>query len=294
MNELKKYIKYPPNILLFLDRKGIIRLDDKRYLRYLYKSNLEKNLNIDNPQTFNEKLQYLKLYDRKDIYTKMVDKYEAKKYAGDIIGNQYIIETLGVWDKFEDIDFEKLPSEFVLKCTHDSGGVIVCSNKKKIEKKEIKKKMEKSLKKNYYYLNREWPYKNVIPRIIAEKYMVPTDQKELIDYKFFCFKGLPEMILVCSERNTNLKKTFFDKDWNFIDLSEGKHGIDKNIPKPLNLELMIELAKKLAKNTKFIRIDFYEIDKKVYFGEFTFFPNAGFEKFNPEKYDKLLGDKIEF
>ena len=293
MKELKKYIKYPPNILLLLDRKGIFRLDDKRYLKYLYKSNLKKKLNIDNPQTFNEKLQYLKLYDRKDIYTKMVDKYEAKKYAENIIGSQYIIENLGVWDKFEDIEFNKLPNQFVLKCTHDSGGVIVCSDKKKIEREEIKKKIEKNLRKNYYYLNREWPYKNVRPRIIAEKYMIPKDQKELMDYKFFCFNGVPEMILVCSERNTNLKKTFFDIDWNLLELSEGGHGIDENISKPLNLELMVELAKKLAKNTKFIRIDFYEINKKVYFGEFTFFPNAGLEKFNPEEYDKILGDKIE-
>lgn len=271
-------------------------IPDKIYLKILYKKVMHKKLNLKNPQTFNEKLQWLKLYDRKNIYTTMVDKYEAKKYVANLIGNQYIIPTLGVYDRFKDIDFKELPDQFVLKCTHDSGSTIVCKEKKAFNVMEAKKKINKYLKRNFYYQFREWPYKNVSPRIIVEKYMQNNEKnEELKDYKIFCFKGTPYMILVCSNRKGNHKNTdFFDTEWNKIDLTrENSENSKETIKKPEKLEEMLEISKKLSKNTSFLRVDLYEIYGKIYFGELTFYPSSGFEGFKPELWDKRLGDMIQ-
>ena len=295
MKKLIEYIKNPKSILIGLDRKRIINLNDSFYLKYVYKEQTGKKLNLKNPQTFNEKLQWLKIHDRKDIYTTMVDKYEAKKYVASIIGDEYIIPTLGVYDSFDDIDFSKLPNKFVIKCTHDSGGLVICRDKKKLNILEAKQKIEKCLKKNYYYAWREWPYKNVKPRIIIEKYMEDAESNDLKDYKLFCFDGKTKIVLVCSERfsSSNMCESFYDEKWNFINISEDNHRIDSNVMKPVNFELMKNLAWKLSNDIPFIRIDFYEINDKIYFGELTFFPKSGFEKFEPAEYDKLLGDLID-
>ena len=180
-----KAIKYPSYILFWLDNKRIITLNDKKYVEILYHKKTKEKLNLEDPKTFNEKLQWLKLYDRNPEYTKMVDKYEGKEYVADIIGKEYVIPTLGIWEKFKDIDFEKLPNQFVLKCTHDSGSTIICKDKEKFDYKAAEKKIKKALKVNYYYLSREWPYKNIKPRIIAEKYMVDESKTELKDYNFY-------------------------------------------------------------------------------------------------------------
>lgn len=295
MRKIIKYIKYPPNVLLFLDSRGIIRLKEKMFLKMKYKSVFNKKLDLKNPKTFNEKLQWLKLYDRKDIYATMVDKYEAKKYVADIIGEEYIIPTLGVYDKFEDIDFEKLPNQFVLKCTHDSGSSIVCQDKNSLDWKATKKKVNEKLKRNFYYNFREWPYKNVKPRIIIEKYMKEENKNELLDYKFMCFNGKVELIFVCSDRNTKdeLKVDFFDLKWKKMPFRRHYPNSKQNIKRPSQLKEMIKLAEKLAKNITFIRVDFYEINGNVYFGELTFYPGAGFEEFEPEEWDKKLGDMIQ-
>lgn len=270
-------------------------IPDKIFLKYLYYKRMDKKIDLTCPQTFNEKLQWLKLYDRSPEYTKMVDKYEAKKYVADIIGEEYIIPTLGVWNKFEDIDFNQLPNQFVLKCTHDSGGLVICKDKAKLNIEDAKKKINKSLKRNYYYSGREWPYKNVKPRIIAERYMQNKNDEDLKDYKFFCFNGEPKIILVCSERfsSSNMCETWFDENWNCLDIIEANHRINKKIKKPVNFSPMMEFSKKLSKNIPFIRVDFYEIDGKIYFGELTFFPAAGFEKFEPEKWNRRLGNMLE-
>lgn len=294
MNKIWKYIKKPKLILIYLFSKNYFwYLPDKIYLKMLYKLKMGRKLNLNNPQTFNEKMQWLKLYDRKPEYTKMVDKYEAKKYVSEIIGEEYIIPTLGIYDTFEEINFEKLPNQFVIKCTHDSGGNVICKDKEKFCYGFAKKKIKKYLKRNYYDVSKEWPYKNVRPRIIIEKYMATKEQPELIDYKFFCFGGKVKIILVCSERSKKLKETWFDTEWNYINLKEGFCETDKSIKKPTNLKLMIELSEKLSKKIAFVRIDFYEINEKIYFSEITFFPKSGYEQFEPKEYNNILGDMIK-
>lgn len=296
MKKIINYIKKPSNILLYLMNKNFFKwIPDEKYIKIKYKLEMDKKLNLKNPQTFNEKLQWLKLYDRNPEYTKMVDKYEAKQYVADIIGEEYIIPTLGVWDKFEDIEFEKLPKQFVLKPTHTSGNVFICKDKNNIDYKKLKREVNKWMKRRYYYIHREWPYKNVKPRIIVEKYMENNSGEEIIDYKLFCFNGVPRIILVCSERfsSKNMCKTWFDEDWNYLDITENNHRTDKTIKCPINFDEMKILARKLSDGIPFLRCDFYEVNEKIYFGELTFFPASGFEKFEPNEWDKKLGDMLE-
>lgn len=288
-------MKLIKNIFLKLSAKGFFNyMNDKLYLKIFYRQIFNERLNLDNPQTFNEKLQWLKLYDRKPIYVIMVDKYEVKKYVSNIIGDEYIIPTLGIWDNFDDIEFDKLPEQFVLKCTHDSGGIVICKDKKNLNIKEAKRKIEKSLKRNYYYYTREWPYKNVKPRIIAEKFISDDSKEELLDYKIMCFNGKAEYSFVCSERHSNgLKIDFYDLNWKKMPFKRHYPNSDRKLEKPLNYNLMIELAERLSQNTTFLRVDFYEVNGKTYFGELTFFPGSGFEEFSPKEWDRKLGELID-
>lgn len=277
--------------LYLLDKNRLIKLPDELFLKVTFRVGMKKKLDLLNPQTFNEKLQWLKLNDRKDIYTKMVDKYEAKNYVASIIGEEYIIPTLGIYDSFDEIDFKKLPNQFVIKCTHDSGGLVIVKNKSTFDKIEAKKKINKCLKKNYYYSGREWPYKNVKPRIIIEKYM-SNNNEELEDYKIHNFNGIPKVILVCKDRykNTGLTEDFFDTDWKHLDIKRPYHDNSNSIiNKPKKLNEILELSKKLSKNIPFVRTDFYIIEDKIYFGEITFYPSSGFSEFVPEKWDYELG-----
>ncbi len=293
-DRLKKVIKYPQLLLMKLDKVGLIRLTDKKYLEYRFLSEMGYKLNLKNPQTFNEKLQWLKLYDRNPEYTKMVDKYEVREYIKEKIGEEYLIPLIGVYDKFDDIDFDKLPNQFVIKCNHDSGGLIICKDKNRLDIETARKKINRSLKTNYYYSGREWPYKNVKPRIIIEKYMEDSNKSDLIDYKLFCFNGIPKIVLVCSERflSNNMCETWFDMNWKLIDMTESGHRVDSTISKPKQLKKMVELSKKLSKNIPFIRVDWYEIGDKLYFGELTFYPASGFEKFEPKEWNKKIGDML--
>lgn len=297
MKKLRK-IKYiqPKKILIMLSNKYPFKIvDDKKYIEMKYYLTMNKELNLENPETFNEKLQWLKLYDRNPEYTNMVDKYEAKKYVANIIGEEYIIPTLGVWEKFEDIDFEKLPNQFVLKPIHTSGNVFICKDKNKIDYKKLKKEVNQWLKRKYYYLHREWPYKNVKPKIIAEKYMGTTKQKELIDYKFFCFNGTPRYMYISEGliNHSTAKMSFVDMNYNLSFSRNDYKTFERLPPKPINFEKMQELAKSLSNGIPFIRVDFYEIEGKIYFGELTFYPGAGYIPFEPEEYDKILGDMLE-
>ncbi|MCD8291714.1 MAG: glycosyl transferase [Prevotella sp.] len=296
MNKIFKILKKakdPRKVLHFLVYRTAKLWPDEKYLKLFYYLSMGKKLNLLNPRTFNEKLQWLKLHDRKPIYTTMVDKYEAKKYVANIIGEEYIIPTYGVWNNFDEIDFDKLPNQFVLKCTHDSGGVVIVKNKKEFDISAARKKLNKSLKKNYYIHNREWPYKNVKPRIIAEKYMVDESGYELKDYKIFCFNGVPEYVEVDFNRAIEHKLNPYDFDWNplnFCDKSKNDYSAD--IKKPERLEDMRRIAAKLSEGLKFIRVDMYSIYDKIYVGELTLYPGSGFIEFNPEstdlKYGKLL------
>ena len=269
-------------------------LPDKMYLKLKYFVVFHKKLDLTNPKTFNEKINWLKLYDRKDVYTKMVDKYEAKHYISKIVGNDYIIPTLGVYDNFDDIDFDQLPNKFVLKCTHDCGGLVICKDKSSLNKEEARLKIEKSLKKNYYYDNREWPYKNVKPRIIAEKYMEDSQTEELRDYKFFCFNGEPMYMFIATDRNKHETKfNFYDMEYNLLPIKQHYPNNFNNLPKPKTFDQMKNLAKKLSKGLPHIRVDFYEVDGKVYVGELTFSHFGGFVPFEPQSWDRIFGDLID-
>ena len=271
-------------------------LSDKAYLKFTYRVKFGRRLDLDDPKTYNEKLQWLKLFNRKPDYTTMVDKYAVKDYVAEKIGEKYIIPTLGVWDSFEDIDFDKLPDQFVLKCTHDSGGLAICRDKSSFDKNAAKEKIEKSLKYNYYKKGgREWPYKDVPRRIIAEQYMEDEKTQELRDYKFFCFDGEVKALFIASERYSNeeTKFDFFDADFNHLPFTNG-HPNAKVLPeKPVCFEEMKELAAKLSVGIPQARIDFYEVNGKVYFGEITFFHWGGMKPFDPEEWDYKFGEWIK-
>lgn len=269
---------------------------DKLYLKMLFRLRMGYKLNLDNPQTFSEKLQWLKLYNRKPEYTQMVDKVEAKKYVAGIIGEEYIIPTLGVWNSVDEIDFAKLPNQFVLKCTHDSGGIVICSDKTKLNIRAAKAKLRKGLKKNYYYQNREWPYKNITPRIIGEEYMVDESGYELKDYKFFCFDGEPKALFIATDRgkaNEETKFDFFDMDFNHLPFTNGHPNSPRPVMKPKSFEEMKLLAAKLSEGMPHARIDFYDINGKVYFGEITFFHWSGTMPFDPIEWDYKFGEWIK-
>ncbi len=297
MEYLKKIITYiykPYKILLYLVSRNMIYMEDTAFLKLQYKNIIGEKLNLNNPQTFNEKLQWLKLNDRKDIYTTMVDKYEVKKYVSDVIGEKYIIPTLGIYNSFDEIDFEKLPNKFVVKCTHDSGSTIICKDKKKFDIKKAKKKINKALKYNYYYAGREWPYKNVKPRIIIEEYIEDEELKDLRDYKFFCFNGKVNLFKVDFNRFLEHRANYYDKNLKLLEFGEEvcPPDFEKKIEIPKDIMKMILLAEKLANGTKFVRIDFYYTNKKIYFGEMTFYPASGFGKFIPDSWDERLGEMI--
>lgn len=289
---LNVLIKHPKYLLYYIDKLGIHILNDEKYLKMQYEIVMGKKLNLDNPKTYNEKLQWLKLNDRKPEYTKMVDKSESKKYVSEIIGEQYIIKTLGLYEKFDDIDFDKLPNQFVLKCTHDSGGIVICKDKDKLDKKAAKKKLSKHLTRNYFYKYREYPYKNVKPMIMVEEYMEDKNDEDIKDYKIYCFDGEPKVIDVCSNRSVKLEQSYFDADWNLINIFEGGSIRNNNIIKPAHFEEMKDIARSLSKGLKTVRIDLYEINNRVYFSEITFYSNAGMEQFEPEEFNEKMGDMI--
>ncbi|MGX5522828.1 ATP-grasp fold amidoligase family protein [Bacillus toyonensis] len=288
-----KTIKNPYKLASYLGERGMLKsIPDEIYLKWIYRARMDKNLDIDNPITFNEKLQWLKLYDRNPLYTQLVDKYEVRKYISNIIGERYLIPLLGVYEKFSDIDFDKLPSQFVLKCTHDSGGLVVCKDKNTLDMESAERKINRSLKRNYYYLQREWPYKDVKPRIICEKYMLDESNEELKDYKFLCFNGKVQCSFVCLNRGKKegLNVDFYDLNWNPMPFIRQYPNSGQKINKPKNYDQMIEFAELLSKDFPFVRVDFYEVNGNLYFGELTFYPGSGLEKFSPEKYDEIFGD----
>lgn len=268
-------------------------IPDKMYIQLNYLAHFKKFANLKKPVTYNEKLNWLKLNDHNPLYPKIVDKYAVKEYIADIIGEEYIIQTIGVWDNFDDIDFEKLPEQFVLKCTHDSEGLVICRDKSKLDLEEARNKIESSLKQNFFYVGREWPYKSVKPRIIAEEYMEDKIDGELRDYKFFCFDGKAKAMFIASDRiNDTTKFDYYDLDFNHLDIKQ-KYPNAGEVRKPLNFEKMIELAEILSKDMPHVRVDFYEVNGKVYFGELTLYHFSGFRPFEPSKWDKTFGDWLK-
>ena len=269
-------------------------ISTERYLKIIWFLRYGTKLNLENPRTYNEKIQWMKVYDHNEFYNEVVDKINVKNYIRTQLGEKYIIPTLWVGDRPEDIPYEKFPNQFVIKCAHGSHCSIIVKNKNNIKKNKINKKLKKWLKKNWYWYAREWAYKDVKPRIIVEQYMEDKIQKELIDYKFYCFDGEPFIVDVCSKRYSGgeLNETYFDTKWKLLNIHSGNHPIDKNITKPKKFEEMLKIAKKLSKTFHSVRVDLYEINGDVYFGELTFYSAAGFENFQPEEWAIKLGSMM--
>ena len=276
----------------YIIKSGVLNwMSDKVFLNLTFFVHFGRFINWGKPITFNEKLQWLKIYDRNPEYVKMVDKCDVKKYVAEIIGEEFVIPTIGVWEKVDEIPFESLPNQYVLKCTHDSGSVCVCKDSSEFDIIYAKKKLVKGLRRNLFYWGREWPYKNVKPRIVAETYM-KGENDDLMDYKLMCFNGKVKCSFVCSERFTSddLKVTFFDRDWNLMPFTRQHPFSERPIQQPASYLKMVEMAEKLSHGIPFVRIDFYEIYGHPFFGEMTFFPGNGFEKFEPEEWDYKLGE----
>lgn len=268
---------------------------DEFYLKCLVKFTAGYWPDLKNPKTYDEKLQWLKMYDHRPEYTTMVDKITSKEYVANIIGNEYIIPTLKVYDSVEDIRLDELPEKFVLKTNNGSAntGVVICKDKATFDFEKAQKKLVYSLKKDKYYRSREWPYKNILPKIFAETFMEDTEVGDLRDYKFFCFNGVVRALFVGSERSSgNVKFDYFDANFNHLNIVQEHPMSSISIGKPKNFELMKELAAKLSKGIPQVRVDLYNINGKVYFGELTFFHHGGIVPFTPKDWDYTFGSWI--
>ncbi len=267
-------------------------LPDKLYLSIKYRVHMGYWMDWDNPCTYNEKLQWLKINYRRRDFTTMVDKAAVKEFVLKKIGADYVIPTINIFDSVEKIDFENLPDKFVLKCTHDSGGLVVCTDKSKLDVAWAKKKLKKALNKSYVTQNREYPYKSVPRRVIAEPFLEEPEYGELRDFKFYCYDGLPKYLLVASGRQKKQKRfDYFDLDWNHLPVyDEGCPNSDITPVKPKNFNKMIEIASILSKGIPHVRVDLYNVDGKIYFGELTFFDGCGCNHYVPKDYDRIFGD----
>lgn len=283
----------------FLPHSLIVKLmslvSDETYIKIKWKKWMDYKLNLDNPRTFNEKLQWIKLNDHNPLYTELVDKCRVKQYVTEKVGSEYVIPLLGQWDNVDEIEWEKLPNQFVIKCSHDCGSMVLCKDKSALDVEAAKKNLRSCLKRNYYWESREWPYKNVKPQIFAEAYM-EDEHGELRDYKWFCFDGEPKVMFVASDRQKNGEETkfdFYDENFNHLPITNGHPNSSTFIEKPKGFDLMKELASKLSKGLPEVRMDFYDVNGKVYFGEFTFFHWGGLMPFEPKEWDLKMGDWIK-
>lgn len=266
-------------------------MSDRFYIRTLWRMAMGYDLDLKNPKTFNEKLQWLKLHDHNPLYTTLVDKLRVKDWVSEKIGAQYVIPTLATYNSVDEIDIDKLPNQFVLKCNHDSSSVIVCKDKSLFDIENVKIKLERACNYNYYWNAREWPYKHVKPCIFAEQYMYDDQQPTLIDYKFWCFEGVPK-VMYCSVKNENTWENYFDMDFSPLDINHGFPKCNKPVIKPTAFDEMKQIISNLSISIPFVRIDFYEVQGQVLFGEFTFYDYAGFRSFQSQKQDLMLGDMI--
>lgn len=302
LHTLKKSIKFIFNSdyrFMILASYGFFkRMDDAKYLKRMFKGSMGYDLDLNSPKTFNEKIQWLKLYDRKPNYIQMVDKYKAKEFVMDSIGNEYVIPTYGVWKSFDSIDFDRLPEQFVLKTTHDSGSVVICRNKETFDFSSARRILEKSLNNNFYYALREWPYKDVEPRIIAEMYLESKESDcGITDYKFFCFNGSIKFLYISKglEEHSTARISFFDLDGRELDFYRSDYKRLENFVLPNNYLKMKKIAEKLAKvvDSPFVRIDLYSVNGKIYFSEITLSPCGGFLPFYPKSADIEVGKLLE-
>ena len=276
-----------------LGYKGALNwMDDELYLRLNTWSFTGVIPDLKNPRTFNEKLQWLKLHDRNPLYTRLVDKAEVKPWVAERIGWEHVVPTLGVWDSFDDIDFDALPERFVLKCTHDSGGLAICRDRATFDMAAARRKIGRSLSRNYYWSGREWPYRDVRPRVLAEEYL-DAGASGMTDYKLMCFSGRTRCAFTCTGRaEGDLRVDFFDLEWNHLPFTRHYPNADVPPVAPTCLKEMVALSERLSESIPFVRVDFYEVAGELYFGEMTFYPGSGFEEFSPEEWDERLGDML--
>lgn len=295
-NTLKKWADNPWRIAVSFSRRGWLNwLPDKAYLSIMYRASFKKKINWKSPKTFNEKLQWLKIYNRNPAYSLMVDKYDSKKLVSSLIGEAYVIPTIGgPWNSFDEIDFDVLPEQFVIKTTHDCGGVLVCKDKSILDKSFASAFFQKHLQRNYYFHCREWPYKHVVPRIFVEKYVSDRVNAVLPVYKIFCFQGEPKIIqAILNDKKKNETVDYFDIHWNRLNIKQGFPNSEKIPACPQKLEEMLHIAEVLSKGHTFIRIDLYEADDSILFSEYTFYSDAGFASFEPSEWDDILGSWIK-
>lgn len=298
MNRIIRALKDPRLFLVFILQNVLGKhIPDECYLRWIYWLRMGERLNLDNPQSYNEKCQWLKLYYRRPEFTTMADKVKVKKWVADRIGDQYIIPLLGSWKHFDDIDFDKLPDKFVLKCNHDSGSVLLVRDKNKLDKKDAKEHLEKALNTNAFYYAREWPYKNIERRIIAEPFIESLGRRESVEYKVSCMNGEVKFVTVCQgiahagfDDRTN---DHFDKQWNRLNWYVRYKPSGKFNEKPAYMDKIIQLSEKLAEGMPHVRVDWYYEDGQLYFGELTFYTWSGFCPFEPKEWNDKLGSWIE-
>lgn len=297
MKDLLDFFTSRERLFNFFDNRHLLDwMPDEKYLKMAFRAKMGYPLNLENPKTFNEKLQWLKLHDRKPLYTTLVDKYAVRQYIADKIGEEYLIPLVGgPWNSADEIDFDSLPEQFVLKCNHDSGGVIICKDKSSFDRKAAIKKLNGKLKKNYYKSGREWPYKDVKPCIIAEQYMEDNNGEQR-DYKIYCFSGKAVFVLITTDRmdrNKTTCYTYFDMDFNMLPFyNSGPHS-KTPLEKPKSYELMKKISETLSRNMAHVRVDLYDIDGKVYFGELTFYDSSGMAPYDPPEWDETIGSWIE-
>lgn len=283
--------------LLTMAKRSLFFLPDKMYIRLYYRLRTGRKLNMKNPETFNEKIQWMKFNYRFPLQSVVSDKLLVRDYVRKKAGEKYLIPLLGTWKQFDEIDFDRLPNQFVLKCNHDSGGLVVCQNKTALDYKKAKRKIEKSLKSNFYTVGREYQYRNIKPVILCEKF-ISENGKVPVDYKIYCFNGKPDVMLVCRNRFSHASHKaeylFYDQNWNFLPWIKGdEKRKDPKLPKPENIEEMMEVARKLSEDFIYARVDLYNVNGKIYFGEITLSPNSGFYSGLTEETDRKLGDKIQ-
>lgn len=304
MSKIKKVFHYlfkQPSIIteeLFIRYAKSKNYSDEEYIKKLYFWRKWHRLNLDNPKTFAEKCQWLKLYDHKPIYHQMVDKYDAKQLVASMVGEEYVIPTYGVWERVDDIDWNSLPDRFIIKPTHLGGGagVIVCKDKTILDIENAKKELSETLKLNLFPKYREWGYKNMKPRIIAEQLLEDPTCAYLRDYKFYCFNGEPKVFYITSDKGfSETRQDFFDINGNHLELEDALYPSNhvKMPDLPVHLDKMLTIAKELAKDIPHVRIDLYEIGDRIYFGEWTFYEGGGFAKFKPKQWNYTLGDWIK-
>lgn len=289
-----KYLKSSDYRFLLNAEMGMYNyMPDEAYLKRKYRACMGRKLNLENPQTFNEKLQWLKLHDRKPEYTMMVDKYRVREYITNTIGEEYLIPLLGVWEDPEDIDFAALPDQFVLKCNHNSGlGMCICKDKSKLDIPKVKRELKKGLRQDYYLTGREWPYKNVKRCIIAEAYLEDSENDVLTDYKYFCFNGCAKFMYISKDHSADPRTDFFDMAFNSLPIKARDPKSDVPPTKPVQFNTMRRIAEKLSKDIPHLRVDFFCVEGSVYVGELTFYHMSGFSEFTPKEWNYKLGEWI--